>query len=1284
MSQLFISHSSLDNAQSIALRDWLREQGWSLFLDLDPEHGIQVGEEWRKKLRDAIEECEAMILLMSEHWLASKYCLAEYHMAVTLNKPLFPLVIRPLTQQQIPHAILDKWNIGYLTLGYPTVKLHVQLPNGEASVVNFSQTGLESLKRGLTYSGLHPECFQWPPLSQYHRPPNPYKGLKPLEQEDAGILFGRDGAIKSFMAELQRLRTTTQTRVMIIQGASGSGKSSFLRAGILPRLIRHPQHFTVLPIVRPHDAVLSGEKGLIEALAQGSEHLKLGYSKAQLSQLIESLYQADNPDFNADVLTQLEQLLEAFIQANQPQTFSHATGSRSSPTLILPLDQAEELFTEQHEQTQVFLQLIAQLICRQKVDLLLLATIRTDAYAALQASPELEGIEQYPFSLPRIAKGAFQQIIEGPAKLLANTQKPLWVDPMLTDRLLKDLEQDGGKDALPLLAFTLERLYIDYAEDGKLELKEYLTFQDESTQQHSGLGGLRGAVNIAIEEALRNAQKDPRIPQDHQACMALLRRAFIPALASIDLKTHRPHRKVAYYDDIPEDVRPLIDCLVESRLLTKDYHASLSITQDKQRLPCYKRGITIELAHESILRQWQVLSEWLKEDIADLSLLEMLQVESLAWLNAGNDPEWLRLRGGRLQDAERLQQGKFHAYITETQQQYLNACRQRETDELNNVRELANSRAHALKRTKFGLALSSFLLSLSILALLFAFDKKQEAEQQTKNYQTELKRSRILLKEIGQAIQFLNFDVRDVFEQYVPTTKQSGIYAQIEQLRQHLEQYACHKELRQLRQIATSYVNQGSYTWRLGDFEGAKHYYQRAFDDFKHLLNQNPDNPKAQQDLSIAHEKLGNIAEAQHNLKLALKHYQAAFNIRQHVAKQYPQDPLFQHHLSIAYKKLGDIYHLRHRPQLALKHYQAALKIDQMLVNDKEVNDNNWRELSMSYHKLGQLMFSQSRYNKAFEYYQIAFELTQQRLAQDPANQKTLQDVSISYEHLGDVKQAQQDFRQAQAYYQKAIDIEQQQAKQDPHNSRLQRNLAVAYEKIADVIEKQHQPLQAEEYYQAAFNIFQKLADASPNNRQAQLNLGIAYDKLGNLALSQAQFIRAQHDYQHAFQIFDSLVKQSPKNKRMQRLLSMAHHKLGNLAQAQKEFDTAEKHYKSSFHIRYTHYLKRTDNPQAQQDLAISYESLGDIAHSKHYYTQANYYYQQALHFSEALLIQQPENQSLFEKTILLHQKLEQIYQHLKDDKRMKEHHETYIKLRASSEHFYPKPPEPPLPQADK
>src|SRR5262250_3203257 len=97
MSSLFISHSSRNDDWATTPRDWLVREGSSgehdILLDGDSERGIAAGEKWLKALEDAATRCEAVLFLVSEAWLASKWCGDEYQLANKYNKRLFALLI---------------------------------------------------------------------------------------------------------------------------------------------------------------------------------------------------------------------------------------------------------------------------------------------------------------------------------------------------------------------------------------------------------------------------------------------------------------------------------------------------------------------------------------------------------------------------------------------------------------------------------------------------------------------------------------------------------------------------------------------------------------------------------------------------------------------------------------------------------------------------------------------------------------------------------------------------------------------------------------------------------------------------------------------------------------------------------------------------------------------------------------------------------------------------------------------------------------------------------------
>jgi hypothetical protein len=237
------------------------------------------------------------------------------------------------------------------------------------------------------------------------------------------------------------------------------------------------------------------------------------------------------------------------------------------------------------------------------------------------------------------------------------TPRALAIEDGLVDALLADIEAGGAKDALPLLAFTLERLYSEYHSGGSLKLAHY-----------EALGRVKGSIEAAVERALKSADGDSAIPLDRAARLNLLRCGLIPWLAGIDPDTGAPRRRVARLSEIPAEARPLIQHLVEQRLLATD------VTKDTGEK-------TIEPAHEALLRQWGVLEGWLTEDAGLLAVLEGIKRASRDWAANNQARAWLVHAGDRLATAERLSaRPDIAANLERTDHEYIAACRKAEAE----------------------------------------------------------------------------------------------------------------------------------------------------------------------------------------------------------------------------------------------------------------------------------------------------------------------------------------------------------------------------------------------------------------------------------------------------------------------------------------------------------------------------------------------------------------------------------------------------------------------------
>jgi len=610
MSRIFLSHSSVDELESVALQQWMAANGWEdVFLDIDPQRGLAAGERWQEALRRAADRCEAVVFIVTPAWAKSKWCLAEFLLAKSLNKRIFGAILKPVEIGELPTELTAEWQLSHLVGDGPKSALAFT-HRGQAQQVEFLTDGLLRLRLGLDNAGLDARYFPWPPPDDPQRPP--YRGLVPLEEKDAAIYFGRDAQIIRGLDALRGMRATGVETLFVILGPSGTGKSSFLRAGLLPRLTRDDRHFLPLLVIRPERHPITGEYGLAMALhkarlALGLSGQTLGAIKAALGQGVGAL----NP-----MLAEIQQAARERLIAN-PQDVPPAT-------LLISVDQAEELFNpDATDEARRFLALIGETlrdVGPAHPSLIIAFTIRSDRYEPLQTALELAELKSRVFDdLKPMPPSQFAEIITGPARRATLAGNRLEIKPDLVERLLGDCAQ--GADTLPLLALTLNRLHRDYSSDGDLRLDEYET-----------MGGMQSVVNDEIESILA------RDPAERQAQLKALRAAFIPWLATINPQNDEPMRRRARRSELPTESHKLIDALVQKRLLLTDQRAGETV---------------VEVAHEALLRRWDTLALWLHAEREDLKLADAVEHAAQDWNKSGRKAPWLMI-GERLTIAEQL------------------------------------------------------------------------------------------------------------------------------------------------------------------------------------------------------------------------------------------------------------------------------------------------------------------------------------------------------------------------------------------------------------------------------------------------------------------------------------------------------------------------------------------------------------------------------------------------------------------------------------------------------
>jgi len=293
MASLFVSHSSRDRAAVELVSARLQAAGFvPLFIDFDPENGIPAGRQWERELYSQLRRTDAVVFLASPAAVASKWCFAELSLARSLGRPVFPVRLEP----GVSLALLSdvQW---------------IDLRDGDAA--------LTRLLAGLRAAGLDPaDAFGWDPLR------SPYPGLAPFQAADAAVFFGREHEIERLVRLLQPTLARGPGRVVGIVGPSGSGKSSLLRAGLLPRLARMPGRWILLPPLVPGRKPIEALAGSVaQALAAGA------------------------PD-RANTLTRLVDGGSAELAALAVDLADRHHIGAGRPDVLVVVDQAEELFTQ--------------------------------------------------------------------------------------------------------------------------------------------------------------------------------------------------------------------------------------------------------------------------------------------------------------------------------------------------------------------------------------------------------------------------------------------------------------------------------------------------------------------------------------------------------------------------------------------------------------------------------------------------------------------------------------------------------------------------------------------------------------------------------------------------------------------------------------------------------------------------------------------------------------------------------------------------------------------------
>ncbi|MFN7676986.1 MAG: TIR domain-containing protein, partial [Cyanobacteriota bacterium] len=570
MNRIFISHSSKDALQAEQILGWLKADQIEAFLDSDLEFGIKAGADWNEELRIRLEECSILIPVCSRNFRDSDWCRYEVDVAYHRSIDIIPILI----DESEPISILQRFQT--ITLSKDSEEARQRL--------------LAGIKRILDSD----DPVHWDPQRR------PYPGLDPFLEADEAIFFGRQREINEGIQMLRTLRREKEAALMMVIGASGSGKSSLVRAGILPRIKRDPEEWIVLDPFRP-----------------GQEPFR------ELATCLASLFESLGKTLNrSDVMAQLQR--SPIETLSEMGTDLRMLTKKKEATLLICIDQFEEVLETTpsgagpttSSQRKAFLEALKTVINSQvyREKLLIVGTLRSDFLDAFQS----QGMKYKEYILRPLEEENFRQVLVEPARIIG-----LKIEPELVDMMINDT-QTG--DALPLLAFTLRELWERKREDKPVGLRSAVLKQSDYLE----IGRLEGAIQKRAEDLF---------PQNcSTSAEGKYRDAFLRMIRSnADMDHSGWVKQAATWEEMPPESLETLDRFVTARLLVKKTH------DDK---------ILIEPAHEALLRNWARLRQWIKEENDFLLWRDRFLSDFLQWRDStARSKEYLT--GAKLIEAER-------------------------------------------------------------------------------------------------------------------------------------------------------------------------------------------------------------------------------------------------------------------------------------------------------------------------------------------------------------------------------------------------------------------------------------------------------------------------------------------------------------------------------------------------------------------------------------------------------------------------------------------------------
>ena len=402
---------------------------------------------------------------------------------------------------------------------------------------------------------------------------NPFVGLRPFRSDEGQLFFGRLEQATELLEKLHH------TRFLGVVGSSGCGKSSLIRAGLIPKL-------------KAGFLVSDRSQWRVAALQPGAAPLaNLAVALLTAAEMNEAPVNSQPTPPPPDQVANLVSTLRRYGAAAAVRLLTPPLGETNANLLLL-IDQFEELFhfgidsqdPDKRDEATIFVSVMLELTRQDTLPIYVVMTMRSDYLGECDNFFGLpEALNQSQYLVPRLTRRQRQQAIEGPVRLFGAR-----IASRLVDRVLNDMGDQS--DQLPVMQHALMRTWDHWQPTGDqaLDLSHY---QDA--------GAVEGALSKDADKALKGMIKQER----------RITRLMFQALTNTDARNRRV-RRPAHLSEL-QAVTGASEAQLRGIIerFQRDSRTFLNI-EDEQ----VSDDPLVDISHESLIRQWRKLGKWLKDE----------------------------------------------------------------------------------------------------------------------------------------------------------------------------------------------------------------------------------------------------------------------------------------------------------------------------------------------------------------------------------------------------------------------------------------------------------------------------------------------------------------------------------------------------------------------------------------------------------------------------------------------------------------------------------------------